>query len=73
MPEFYGILVYKLRKIIGKNEFPYHLKKIIVCYKKNGYNIDVLRRRHAWLLIQSSLTAWLTSLIARQLVGPQTE
>ena len=44
-PEFYGDLVYKFRKINGKNEFPYHLKKIIVCYeKKIGYNIDVLRQ-----------------------------
>ena len=43
-PEFYGDLVYKFRKIIGKNDFPYHFKKIIVCYKKTGYNIDVLRQ-----------------------------
>ena len=27
----------------GKNDFPYHFKKIIVRYKKIGYNIDVLR------------------------------
>ena len=40
-PEFYGNLVYKLRKNIGKNDFPYHFKKIIVRYKKIGYNIDV--------------------------------
>ena len=33
-PEFYGDLVYKFRKIIGKNVFPYHLKKIIVRYKR---------------------------------------
>ena len=26
-PEFYGDLVYKLRKIIGKNDFPYHFKR----------------------------------------------
>ena len=39
----YGDLVYKSRKIIGKNDFPYHFKKITVCYKKIGYNIDVLR------------------------------
>ena len=58
-PEFYGDLVYKFRKIIGKNYFPYHSKKIIVRHKKIGYNIDVLRRRHAWLLIQSRLTAFL--------------
>ena len=43
-PEFYVDLVYKFRKIIGKNDFPYHFKKIIVCYKKIGYDIDVLRQ-----------------------------
>ena len=43
-PEFYGDLVYKFRKIIGKYDFPYHSKKISVCYKKIGYSIDVLRQ-----------------------------
>ena len=43
-PEFYGDLVYKFRKIIGKNYFPYHFKKIIDRYKKTGYDIDVLRQ-----------------------------
>ena len=42
-PEFYGDLVYKFRKITGYNDFLYHFKKIIVRYKKIGYNIDVLR------------------------------
>ena len=37
-------LVYKFRKIIGKNNFSYQFKKIIVRYKKIGYNIDVLRQ-----------------------------
>ena len=32
--------MYKFRKIIGKNDFPYHFKKIIA-----RYNIDVLRQR----------------------------
>ena len=36
--------MYKFRKIIGKNDFPYHFKKIIFRYKKIGYNIDVLRQ-----------------------------
>ena len=31
-------------KIIGKNDFPYHFKKIIVRYKKIIYNIDILRQ-----------------------------
>ena len=36
--------MYKFRKIIGKYDFPYHFKKIIVRYKKIGYNRDVLRQ-----------------------------
>ena len=49
-PEFYGDLVYKFRKIIGKNDFPYHFRKIIVRDKKIGYNIDVLRQT-AYLVV----------------------
>ena len=30
--------------IIGKYDFPYHFKKLIVRYKKIGYNIDVLQQ-----------------------------
>ena len=43
-PEIYGDLVYKFRKIIGRNDFPYHFKKIIVRYEKIGYNINVMRQ-----------------------------
>ena len=49
-PELYGDLLYKFRKIIGKNVFSYHFKKIIVRYKKIGYNIDVLRQT-AYLVV----------------------
>ena len=35
-PELFGDLVYKFRKLIGINDFPYHFKKIIVCYTKIG-------------------------------------
>ena len=34
-PEFYGDLVYKFRKIIGKNDFPYHFKKDICSLLKD--------------------------------------
>ena len=43
-PEIYGDLIYRFRKIVGKIDFPYHFKKIIVCYKKIGYNINVMRQ-----------------------------
>ena len=51
-PEFYGDLVYKFRKIFGKNYFSYHFKKTSVRYKKTGYNIDVLRQT-ACLVVHS--------------------
>ena len=59
--EFYGDLVYKFRKIIGKNDFPYHFKKIIVRYKKIGYNIDVLRQTACLVVNPIKVTALLTS------------
>ena len=36
--------MYNFSKIISKNDFPYRFKKIIVRYRKVGYNIDTLRR-----------------------------
>ena len=36
--------MYKLTKINGKNDFPFHFKKIIFHYKKIGYNIAVVRQ-----------------------------
>ena len=43
-PEFYGDLVYKLKKIIGYNNFQAQFIKIISHYKKIGYNINVLQQ-----------------------------
>ena len=34
-PEFYGNLVYKFRKIVGKSNFSEHFRKLIKRYKKN--------------------------------------
>ena len=44
-PEFYGDLVYKFRKIIGKNDFPYHFKQIVFRCKKIGYNINIMQQK----------------------------
>ena len=43
-PEFYDGLVYKLKKIVGSNNFLAHFIKIISHYKKIGYNINVLQQ-----------------------------
>ena len=40
-PEFYGDLVYKLKKIVGPNNFSAQFIKIISNYKKIGYNFDI--------------------------------
>ena len=43
-PGFYGDLVYKLKKIVGSNNFSTQFNKIISHYKKIGYNINVLQQ-----------------------------
>ena len=43
-PEFYGDLVYKFRTIYVCNDFSSQFRKIILRYKKIGYNIDVIRQ-----------------------------
>ena len=43
-PEFYGDLVYKFRKIYACNDFSTQFLKIILRYKKIGYNINVIRQ-----------------------------
>ena len=43
-PDFYGDLVYKLKKIVGSNNFSAQFIKIISHYEKMGYNINVLQQ-----------------------------
>ena len=43
-PDFYGDLVYKLKKIVGSNNFSAQFIKIISHYKKIGYNINLLQQ-----------------------------
>ena len=43
-PDFYGDLVYKMKQIVGSNNFLAQFIKIISHYKKIGYNIIVLQQ-----------------------------
>ena len=43
-PEFYGVLVYKFKKLIGRNDFSFQFRKIITCYRRIGYNLNVMRQ-----------------------------
>ena len=43
-PEFYGDLVYQFKKIRGMTDFFDQFRKIIMRYKRIGYNINVTRQ-----------------------------
>ena len=43
-PEFYGDLVYKFKKLLGRNNFPFQFRNIVICYKRIGYNLNFMRQ-----------------------------
>ena len=43
-PEFYGDLVYRFRKIVGKSNFSEQFRKLINRYKRIGYSPDIVRQ-----------------------------
>ena len=43
-PEFYGDSVFKFKKIVGRVDFCDQFRKIIVRYKRIGYNINIMRQ-----------------------------
>ena len=43
-PEFYCDLVYKFKTIVGRADFSDQFRKIIVCHKRIGYNINIMRQ-----------------------------
>ena len=69
-PDFYGDLVYKLKKIVGSNNFSAQFIKIISHYKK--ITLMYRNRLHAKWSTNSRLATLLSSLIARQWVRLQT-
>ena len=43
-PEFYGNLVYRFRKFVGKSNFSEQFKKLINRYKRIGFSLDIVRQ-----------------------------
>ena len=41
-PEFYGDLVYKFKKLIGRNDISFQFRKFITRYRCIGYNLNVM-------------------------------
>ena len=71
-PEFYGDLVYKFKKIVGRVDFCDQFRKIIVRYKRIGYNINIMRQS-ACLVFNPITVNNFPSLIAHRWVGRQTQ
>ena len=43
-PIFYGDLVHKFKRIVGKPKFSDQFKKIVKRYIRVGYNLDIMRQ-----------------------------
>ena len=43
-PEFYGDLVYRFKKIMGRADFSDQFRKIIIRHKSIGYDLNVMRQ-----------------------------
>ena len=43
IPEFYGDLVYKFKKIIGNPNFSNLFKRTVNLFKRAGYALDIMR------------------------------
>ena len=43
-PEFYGDVVYRFKKIVGKSNFSEQFRKLINRYKRIGYSLDIMRQ-----------------------------
>ena len=71
-PECYGDLVYKLKKIVGSNNFSAQFIKIISHYKKISYNINVLQHTACFVVNPITVGNFAFLLIARRWVGLQT-
>ena len=72
-PEFYGDLVYRFKKIIGKSNFSEQFRKFINRYKRIGYCLDIMRQTEC-LVVTLIIVDGSDSLFnCTTAVGPQTQ
>ena len=71
-PDFYGNLVYKLKKIVGSNNFSAQFIEIISHYKKIGQNIIILQQI-ACLVVYSITVGSFALLFNCMLVGQTSD
>ena len=61
-PEFYGDLVYRFRKIVGKSICSEQFRKLVNRYKRIGYSLDI-KRQTACIGINPSIVGSYVSLL----------
>ena len=57
-PIFYGDLVYKFKRIVGKPNFSDQFKKIVKRYIRVGYNLDIMRQSACLVLIPITIYSY---------------
>ena len=57
-PEFYGDLVYTFKKIRGMTDFSDQFRKIIMRYKRIGYNLNVMRQSACLVINQITVDGY---------------
>ena len=57
-PEFYGDLVYKLRKIVSSADFSDQFRKVIMPYKRIGYTINAMPQSACLVINQITLDSY---------------
>ena len=72
-PEFYGDVVYRFRKNVGKSNFSEQFRKLINRCKRIGYNLDIMRQTACLVVNPIIVDGYVHSLIARRRFGPQTQ
>ena len=72
-PEFYGDLVYRIRKIVGKSNCSEQFRKLINRYKRIGYNPYVMRQTACLIINPTSVDSYASLFNCTMVVGPQTQ
>ena len=57
-PEFYGDLVYKFNKIIGNPNFSDLFKRIVNCFKRAGYTLEIIRQTACQVFITTMVEGY---------------
>ena len=57
-PIFYGDLVYKFKRIVGKPNFSDQFKKLVKRYIRVGYNLDIMRQSACLVLNQITVYSY---------------